>query len=114
MNKDIKERWIKALRSGEYKQGIYVLKNGDTYCCLGVLCDLYSKETKKANFEMIGGRGNLFLGHLSVLPQEVVDWANFNDQEGEISLNGKEATLTGINDNGATFEEIADIIEEQF
>ena len=41
MNKfpvDIKEKWLTALRSGEYKQGKYYLKNDNNcYCCLGVL-----------------------------------------------------------------------------
>ena len=49
MNRQIKDKWITALRSGEYNQdsdGGY-LKTCDGYCCLGVLCDLYVKETGK-------------------------------------------------------------------
>lgn len=35
-----KKRWIKALRSGEYKQGKQYLHRPDnTFCCLGVLLD---------------------------------------------------------------------------
>lgn len=37
---EIKAEWIKALRSGEYEQGRIGLRHGDTYCCLGVLCDI--------------------------------------------------------------------------
>lgn len=45
MEKALKEKWLKALRSGQYKQTIGALKrqseNGDCrYCCLGVLCDV--------------------------------------------------------------------------
>ena len=40
MNKDIKQKWVKALRSGEYKQGSRFLHYEDKFCCLGVLCDL--------------------------------------------------------------------------
>lgn len=36
----IKEDWIKALRSGKYKQGTGCLRKGDEYCCLGVLCEV--------------------------------------------------------------------------
>ncbi|WP_420431472.1 hypothetical protein [Candidatus Poriferisocius sp.] len=38
---DLIERWVEALRSGDYQQGIRFLRNtNDNYCCLGVLCDL--------------------------------------------------------------------------
>jgi hypothetical protein len=44
MNAVIKQRWLAALRSGEYKQGQHALRSDDgderRYCCLGVLCDL--------------------------------------------------------------------------
>lgn len=35
-----KRRWIKALKSGKYKQGENMLFNGVEYCCLGVLASL--------------------------------------------------------------------------
>lgn len=46
---DAKVEWIKALRSNNYLQGKYHLKqwNKDSscsYCCLGVLCDVYEKN----------------------------------------------------------------------
>ena len=44
MNTEIKQKWVNALRSGEYEQGSEKLYSGRGYCCLGVLCDLYSKE----------------------------------------------------------------------
>lgn len=38
--------WIDALRSGEYEQGSGALQTRDgKFCCLGVLCDVYRKET---------------------------------------------------------------------
>lgn len=40
MKRSIREKWLNALRSGEYKQGHENLRRDDTYCCLGVLCDL--------------------------------------------------------------------------
>lgn len=40
MNTLWKNRWIEALRSGRYKQGHGVLRQGDEFCCLGVICDL--------------------------------------------------------------------------
>lgn len=38
--KIFKKKWLKALRSGKFKQGKEVLfdKEKNTYCCLGVAC----------------------------------------------------------------------------
>lgn len=38
MNPELKQKWIAALESGEYKQARKVLYDGEGYCCLGVLC----------------------------------------------------------------------------
>lgn len=48
--KDVKSKWVKALRSRKYKQGCQVLvkttldiktnKKVDVFCCLGVACDI--------------------------------------------------------------------------
>lgn len=50
MNPDVKAKWIAALRSGNYKQAKHRLRIEHTdgsasYCCLGVLCELYRQET---------------------------------------------------------------------
>ena len=44
MNGDLKQKWISALRSGEYKQARLCLFNGEGYCCLGVLCKIAGRE----------------------------------------------------------------------
>lgn len=49
MDKELKNKWIEALRSGEYKQGQGRLVQSDdnyakNYCCLGVLCDVMGME----------------------------------------------------------------------
>lgn len=38
MDAKLKELWLAALRSGEYPQTTYTLKDRQGYCCLGVLC----------------------------------------------------------------------------
>lgn len=43
MNKELKRKWLKALRSGKYVQGQRQLRIDDdrpTFCCLGVLCEV--------------------------------------------------------------------------
>lgn len=40
MRKKLKDKWIKALRSGKYKQTYGTLRGKVGFCCLGVLCDI--------------------------------------------------------------------------
>lgn len=40
MDPKLKRRWVRALRSRKYKQGREQLRDGNKFCCLGVLCDL--------------------------------------------------------------------------
>lgn len=40
MDKDVKKRWLKALTSGDYKQGQNSLCFNEQFCCLGVLGDI--------------------------------------------------------------------------
>jgi hypothetical protein len=35
---ELQEKWLKALESGEYKQGQFALYRNGSYCCLGVAC----------------------------------------------------------------------------
>ena len=52
MKAELKEKWVSALRSGKYQQGIHVLRrcagiglsDNDSFCCLGVLVDVVSPE----------------------------------------------------------------------
>ncbi len=48
MDNQLKEQWVKALRSGRYKQGIHALRTREDgqpleYCCLGVLCNIMER-----------------------------------------------------------------------
>ena len=41
MQPKLKKKWLKALRSGEYRQTTRKLKSRNgAFCCLGVLCDI--------------------------------------------------------------------------
>ena len=44
MNPEVKAKWVDALRSSKYKQCCGRLKNGDRFCVIGVLTDLYIEE----------------------------------------------------------------------
>lgn len=50
MKKEWADKWVKALRSGEFKQGIGGLKDkNNNYCCLGVLCAIAFPEKSTNN-----------------------------------------------------------------
>lgn len=114
MNQEIKKKWVDALRSGEYKQGYAELRTNtevnSSFCCLGVLCDLYSKE-HNIPWEEDGG----FIGTGDVLPNNVISWAGLSDNPSprRVGLGDTERTLVRLNDNGSTFKQIADIIEKE-
>lgn len=128
MYRDIWERWIQALRSGEYSQGGLMLrkdsicpltgKNRLAYCCLGVLCDLHSKETG-GEWESLGGHfvTYAYLGNAGLLSQAVVEWAGlprcriYGDQKGLNVMIGRKAASMLNDDDKLTFPEIADLIE---
>ena len=52
LDKKLKTNWIKALLSGDYKQGKICLKNEKgEYCCLGVLADICGKLGRSNQFD---------------------------------------------------------------
>jgi hypothetical protein len=115
MNKEIKEKWIAALRSGEYTQAKEVLKNESGFCCLGVLCDLYSKE-KNIPWKP-GGIGLSIEDCYFSLPAKVIEWAGFKNKKPIpiVTLpDGRFEGLSELNDTfNFSFNQIADLIEQQ-
>ena len=108
MNPQIKQKWVDALRSGEYQQGQYCLRTEDKFCCLGVLCDLYGKENN-VEWDLVNDDGNYEFGyHSERLPLFVVGWAGVENDNPEIC----EKSLAELNDGVYTFEQIAYLIEE--
>lgn len=74
MNVEIKEKWLNALKSGEYEKRTGYLRKDNQFCCLGVLCDLYNKETGKGKWR----KNNFYLrldNSSVILPTEVYQWA---------------------------------------
>lgn len=87
---EIKEDWVKRLRSGAYPQGKAYLNRNGAFCCLGVLCEIaYEQGIVQRNTVrtrnphtaeeeiVIGYFPNDTAGEGSVVwtPQIVVDWA---------------------------------------
>jgi hypothetical protein len=107
MKKDVAEKWVAALRSGNYKQGTGRLRNNDkSFCCLGVLCDVLGRK-----FDEYG-----VVEETSVLlPKSVVEEAKMKNDAGVIEEDPKGLALWEQNDiANKSFNEIADFIEQNW
>ena len=110
MDARVKQMWIEALRSGEYKQTSGLLRDENGHCCLGVLCDIHAKETNN-----VWDIHNRYFLHDETLPEIVQHWAGIDSSMGNIDVPYLNAlTLAELNDDGCSFEFIADVIEKEF
>lgn len=97
--KAFKNKWVKALRSGKYKQGRKLLRNSidNTYCCLGVAAEIAGCYRIKGGWieSKKGMRG------ISKVPKML---------RGESTI---PTQLANMNDNGKTFRQIATYIDKK-
>lgn len=117
------QKWVAALKSGEYKQGKNVLHrtNGeDRFCCLGVACDLFIKfggELKVARSKNSrAGACVTYGGRSGQLPISVRDWLGLASTDGDyypVDQLFFSHDLTQDNDAGKKFTTIAKIIESE-
>jgi hypothetical protein len=108
MTREQWEKWDAALRSGEYKQTGGGLNLDGGYCCLGVLQKCLTGEA-----EQLGTPSPQWLSHENI---------KFADSNGDTALDGyvvenpylpsMEESAAGANDDGVSFEAIADAIKE--
>lgn len=116
---------VAALRSGEYSQGIGRLRYGDKFCCLGVACNIYQELTGNGKWhhhpsietmEFVGRTPDgVFYSEAYNLPVAVRDFFGFKygGEFNEDLADHDADSLIQLNDNGASFAEIADIIESE-
>ena len=109
MNKQMKAKWVAALRSGEYRQTTGCLIDGRGHCCLGVLCDVMGMPQNQDG-AFVNEKG-LELGNLGSSYDEE---ANLSESGGlnQVLCEDARLELAQMNDKGKTFDEIADKIEE--
>ena len=118
LNKERLERWIGALESGEYKQTIGYLREPDAvqadrvlryrYCAVGV--------GVQVAWEELGG--HVWRGPWCNAPQTYqffYDWLGVDQSEIPIhDDNGRKGSVTGFNDGGAEFPEIAQRLRKEY
>jgi hypothetical protein len=94
--------WIKALRSGKYRQTTECLQDDLGYCCLGVAIDISGLPVLKTENGFIIGE---------FLPKNVIKFFNLLNSEGKHSTSD-EHCLAHLNDNKKwSFNKIADYLE---
>lgn len=113
MNPEVKGKWLSALRSGKYEQGRQRLNKFDReFCCLGVLCEVAVDEEIVTKSNSGGyGKDEMTFG----LPVEVRKWSGVSLM-GDLGPTEDFPTLrslSGLNDHGLSFEDIADVIERE-
>lgn len=139
MNPEIKQKWLEALRSGQYKQGANYLRtesaHGVCHCCLGVLAEVIKDES-------VNGLGDVYIADSGTLSDQMVikatdgecdDHREFSLIPASIALKHSpmgpgtadlsdsiiqqhDVEMVGIaalnDDHGYSFEVLANIIEE--
>lgn len=100
---DLVRDWIVALRSGEYRRDIYHLATPAGFCCLGVACEVYKRTHPEFTYK----------AENSYLPAEVQLALGLKTEDGKFNPLSR-ASLANMNDCGASFNEIADKIENSW
>lgn len=126
MKKSDVKKWVEALRSGDYQQGIEYLCNEDeisgnfTYCCLGVACDILTEndwvKVLDSTMWSIGEHKAFDMIPTYDLPcWEYAETTSFPSKEilKKMGLDTVYAQkLVELNDSGWSFEKIANKIEK--
>lgn len=115
MNKSLIEEWLTALRSGNYPQTRDRLRSHEggeiSYCCLGVLCDIYPEGFWEGTCYKLNGTK---LGEY--LPQKIADEIDPKCcSDVKVNYKGKKVNISVLNDSlDLNFSELADLIEKTY
>jgi len=117
LDKDVKDKWLTALRSGEFKKGKGYLRNkNDMYCCLGVFCeinDIPKMIHTDGHYEYNGNPGSF--SSANTFYNVLGKYGDFQAFEIKISTHDHYYdNLAVINDNTETFEDVIEVIEKYF
>lgn len=124
MKQELRDAWVAALRSGDWKQGKYRLNLKGKYCCIGVLCEIAdfegpiavplgddwrsSEEAPSYRYRMPGSRPGMYGPETSspgMITNEMAEYLGLPEDYLFV--------LAGLNDQeNKNFNEIADWIEE--
>jgi hypothetical protein len=111
---------VNELRETTKLQGRSALRQkspvGDRFCCLGIACDMYT-NVSDLRWESTDFAEYMILGWTGVLPQPVMRYFGFADQDGRLdqlprTRIDESMTCILLNDHARlTFKQIADVLE---
>ncbi len=104
------KKFLKALRSGTYKQAKGALSENGGFCCLGVACDLYRKDKDLKSPSIAALKWND--RYEGKLPHFVRDYYGFDDENPDLSNDISAIANNDELDN--SFETIANLFEEKY
>lgn len=109
-------KWVEELRSGKYQQATQALCRGGAYCCLGVACQMMGLQSRPGAIHILDENAEdvltdvlIFGGETTSAPDEVVEHLSLRTSVGGDAEDN--VCLAEMNDEGATFAQIADAIE---
>ena len=106
------QKWVTALRSGKYVQTQGCLQDQFGYCCLGVACRLYADTYPMSVIrDSIGITA--FDEYRTRLPVQVRVWLGLKQSAGDYDIGPDSYSLSDDNDDGRSFDWIADMIESE-
>ena len=128
VDRELKEAWVAALRSGNYRQGqgqlhsTYDGDEEDRFCCLGVLCHLLAErgeliaetvERGTVRYADPASTGDFASGYLPHVVRQRLGWESQPrpDDDPDDRISKEERRLATLNDNHRSFDDIANIIE---
>jgi len=101
--KEIREAFVAALRSGRYKKARYALRTADRYCATGVLCDVFDRSLWDVHITLSAQHRRVPRASFYA-PCFVIEAAGLTPSQLSLIMNA--------NDGGdKTFAEIADMVE---
>ena len=132
MSNHFYNRWVEALKSGNYQKGTGYLRRGDSFCCLGIACTILSNESLHISTNPLDPQIYHYNAHHKSLPFVIQQMLGLRTQMGHFRLDElsaptlekigallphhawhTEVKLAAINDATNDFDLIIQILEEQ-
>lgn len=116
----VRAEWVKALRSGAYKQGVWTLRyeqkgTAPVFSVLGVLCEVArAYGVLPPNSPMMVGYFHNSIIYTTGVPEVVRQWIQLSSPDGQFRLSdGSSQSLAFLNDCRVPFDVLAAIIESE-
>jgi len=113
MKAKLKKRWVKALRSGRYKQTRQTLQNeAGANCCLGVLCRIARVPQELRGTHLYFGGDGYLNGNVELSDDLLEKFGMLQEQQKHLVVMNDGDADAGDGTGAFTFGQIANWIEK--